>query len=173
MYCCCRWNSDLGGVMLSYTDITLLSSQVRLPAAMPLVLCMPCHAKHSNDTSWPKCSCRQSWLCPLVCRHASIPTFPTSMWTPQQRCTSLRRRQATASVRPFCSVSSRTWRHVCACFTDPRMFPAAGQVNKIGVDYVGLLVVGIFNAAIGHRSIRPDFQHDAQVLPFMKKGPRA
>ncbi|EIE22265.1 hypothetical protein COCSUDRAFT_66534 [Coccomyxa subellipsoidea C-169] len=36
-----------------------------------------------------------------------------------------------------------------------------GQVNKIGADYIGLLVLGIFNAAIGHQNIRAEFQHSA------------
>jgi hypothetical protein len=40
---------------------------------------------------------------------------------------------------------------------------AAGQVNKIGTDYIGLLVLGIFNAAIGHQNIRAEFQHSAMV----------
>lgn len=40
---------------------------------------------------------------------------------------------------------------------------AAGRVNKIGADYIGLLILGVFNAAIGHQNIRAEFQHSAAV----------
>lgn len=39
----------------------------------------------------------------------------------------------------------------------------AGQVNKIGTDYIGLLVLGIFNAAIGCQNIRAEFQHRTEA----------
>ena len=36
-------------------------------------------------------------------------------------------------------------------------------MNKIGPDYIGLLVLGVFNAAIGRQNIRSDLQYKAQV----------
>ena len=36
-------------------------------------------------------------------------------------------------------------------------------MNKIGPDYIGLLVLGVFNAAIGRQNIRSDFQYKAEV----------
>ncbi len=33
---------------------------------------------------------------------------------------------------------------------------AGGKVSKIGADYVGLLVLGVLNAAIGRQNIRSD-----------------
>ena len=38
-----------------------------------------------------------------------------------------------------------------------------GRVNKIGADYVGLLVLGVFNAAIGRLNIRSDFVYQPLV----------
>lgn len=35
---------------------------------------------------------------------------------------------------------------------------AVGTVNKVGADYVGLLVLGFMNAAIAADSIRPEFR---------------
>ena len=40
---------------------------------------------------------------------------------------------------------------------------AGGMVNKIGPDYIGLLVLGVFNAAIGRQNIRSDLQYKVQV----------
>ena len=37
------------------------------------------------------------------------------------------------------------------------------MVNKIGPDYIGLLVLGVFNAAIGRQNIRSDLQYRVQV----------
>ncbi len=54
----------------------------------------------------------------------------------------------------------------CLHYNGKLLFAAAGQVNKIGADYIGLLVLGIFNAAIGHQNIRAEFQHSAAVGPL-------
>ena len=40
---------------------------------------------------------------------------------------------------------------------------AGGMVNKIGPDYIGLLVLGVFNAAIGRQNIRSDLHYEGQV----------
>ena len=42
-------------------------------------------------------------------------------------------------------------------------FATGGTVNKIGADYVGMVVLGTFNAAIGRQNIRPDLQYSAAV----------
>ncbi len=44
---------------------------------------------------------------------------------------------------------------------------AGGRVNKIGPDYVGLLVLGVFNAAIGRQNIRTDFVYQPLVRPYI------
>jgi hypothetical protein len=41
--------------------------------------------------------------------------------------------------------------------------PIGGRVNKIGTDYVGLLVLGVFNAAVGRLNIRSDFVYQPLV----------
>ena len=38
-----------------------------------------------------------------------------------------------------------------------------GRVSKIGADYVGLLVLGVFNAAIGRQNIRSDLVYQLPV----------
>ena len=40
---------------------------------------------------------------------------------------------------------------------------AGGKVSKIGADYVGLLVLGVFNAAIGRQNIRSDLVYQLLV----------
>ena len=40
-------------------------------------------------------------------------------------------------------------------------------MNKIGPDYVGLLVLGVFNAAIGRQNIRTDFVYQPLVRPYI------
>ena len=130
--------------------------------------------------------------CTHACRGASTPTSPTSMWMWPPTCISLRRRLAMPSVRPLqtghCWLTSRVCHacqqapsHVSWLASTPAITmsgppwclecidgltctrAAAGLVNKIGADYMGLLVLGIFNAAIGRHSIRSDFQHHAMV----------
>jgi hypothetical protein len=41
---------------------------------------------------------------------------------------------------------------------------AGGIVNKLSVDYVGLLVLGAFNTSIGRGNIRDDLQYSSRVL---------
>lgn len=36
-------------------------------------------------------------------------------------------------------------------------------MNKIGTDYIGLLVLGVFNAAIGRQNIRNDLEYQIMV----------
>ena len=43
-------------------------------------------------------------------------------------------------------------------------------MNKIGADYVGLLVLGVFNAAIGRLNIRSDFVYQPLVRGCRKSG---
>ena len=38
-----------------------------------------------------------------------------------------------------------------------------GRVIKVGADYIGLLVMGVFNAAIGAARIRREFKCRTQV----------
>ncbi len=40
---------------------------------------------------------------------------------------------------------------------------AVGRVNKVGEDYLGLLVLGVFNASVGAKDIRHTFKRDAMV----------
>lgn len=40
---------------------------------------------------------------------------------------------------------------------------AGGRVSKVGPDFVALLVLNIFNAAVGRDDIRTDLQHSAEV----------
>ena len=40
-----------------------------------------------------------------------------------------------------------------------------GRVIKVGADYVGLLVLGVFNAAIGAERIRREFKCSPEVRP--------
>ena len=38
------------------------------------------------------------------------------------------------------------------------MLAAVGTVNKIGADFIGLLVLGVINAAIGAERVRQDIR---------------
>lgn len=40
---------------------------------------------------------------------------------------------------------------------------AVGKVNKVGDDYLGLLVMGVFNAAIAADQIRREFKCHSEV----------
>lgn len=53
---------------------------------------------------------------------------------------------------------------------DTCAFLVGGKVNKIGADYVGLLVLGVFNAAIGRLNIRSDFVYQPLVRGCRKSG---
>lgn len=88
-----RWNHDLDGVMLSYSNAVLESTEARI--------------------------------------HPYFPYFHVDV---------------TADVHLFSPAPGNV---------------ITGQVNKIGSDYIGLLILGVFNAAIGHQNIRSEFQHSA------------
>ena len=61
------------------------------------------------------------------------------------------------TCRNACSTTAgRGWCSHCAGLV-------GGRVNKIGPDYIGLLVLGVFNAAIGRQNIRSDLQYEAEV----------
>ncbi len=40
---------------------------------------------------------------------------------------------------------------------------AGGKVNKVDADFIGLLVLGVFNAAIARQNIRPQYSFRAAV----------
>ena len=40
---------------------------------------------------------------------------------------------------------------------------AGGRVSKVGPDFIALLVLDVFNAAVGQDDIRPDVRHDKEV----------
>ncbi|GFH09808.1 uncharacterized protein HaLaN_05022, partial [Haematococcus lacustris] len=44
-----------------------------------------------------------------------------------------------------------------------------GSVTKIGMDYVGLLVLGVLNASIPRDNIRKDFTHHSQAGEWRSK----
>ncbi|CAL8468773.1 g8314 [Coccomyxa elongata] len=88
-----RWNHDLDGVMLSYSNAVLESTEARI--------------------------------------HPYFPYFHVDV---------------TADVHLFSPAPG---------------YVITGRVNKIGADYIGLLILGVFNAAIGHQNIRAEFQHSA------------
>ncbi|KAK9914793.1 hypothetical protein WJX75_000622 [Coccomyxa subellipsoidea] len=96
-----RWNHDVGGVMLSYSNPTLETAQARI--------------------------------------HPYFPYFHVDV---------------AAEMDLFSPAPGHT---------------ITGQVNKIGTDYIGLLVLGIFNAAIGHQNIRAEFQHSAMDNSWVSK----
>lgn len=44
---------------------------------------------------------------------------------------------------------------------------AVGTVNKVGQDFLGLLILGAFNAVIKQKDMRTHFQHDKAVRPHL------
>ena len=49
---------------------------------------------------------------------------------------------------------------------------AGGKVNKVDADFIGLLVLGVFNAAIARQNIRPQYSFRAAVRPASLCCPR-
>ncbi|ERN09166.1 hypothetical protein AMTR_s00014p00229580 [Amborella trichopoda] len=53
------------------------------------------------------------------------------------------------------------WTHETKdCMLDPHACIRDGMLNKLGNDYIGVIVLGIFNAAIAITDIREEFHYE-------------